>query len=103
VRMRRPLIYQEIGPRATSHRGWLRAGRRSRSLPGRRARRAPPTDHRPVLGYSSILSGSSDDQGFGIAVDSAGKRLCHRHHHLFRLPVRWSPCRRPAPVRATRS
>ena len=26
----------------------------------------------PVLGYSSILSGSSDDQGFGIAVDSAG-------------------------------
>ena len=26
----------------------------------------------PVLGYSTILNGSSDDQGFGIAVDSAG-------------------------------
>ena len=72
VRMRRPLIYQEIGQeRRPIEGGYVLDGDRVRF---RVAGRDPhyPLIIDPVLGYSSILNGSSNDQGFGIAVDTAG-------------------------------
>ena len=72
VRMRRPVIYQEIGQeRRPIEGGYVLDGDRVRF---RVAGHDPshPLIIDPVLGYSSILNGSSDDQGFGIAVDSVG-------------------------------
>ena len=72
LRLRRPVIYQEAGRRAPARRGRLRARRRPRPVPRRRLGRPRPLVIDPVLGYSTYLGGSSNDQGFGIAVDAAG-------------------------------
>ena len=41
------------------------------------------------LVYAGYIGGDGDDQGYGIAVDSAGQRLRHRAHQL--RPRRPSP------------
>jgi Calx-beta domain/Beta-propeller repeat len=72
VRVRRPVIYQEVGGARRPVEGrYLVEGRRVRFHvaawdPAR------PLVIDPVLGYSTYLGGVSNDQGFGIAVDSTG-------------------------------
>jgi Calx-beta domain-containing protein/beta-propeller repeat-containing protein len=72
VRVRRPVIYQEVGgARVPVEGGYVVEGRRVRFRvaawdPAR------PLVIDPVLGYSTYLGGVSNDQGFGIAVDSTG-------------------------------
>jgi hypothetical protein len=72
LRMRRPVIYQETdGHRRPIEGGYVVRDRRVRFRvaawdPSR------PLVIDPVLGYSTYLGGTSNDQGFGIAVDSAG-------------------------------
>ncbi|HEY2992252.1 MAG TPA: Calx-beta domain-containing protein [Methylomirabilota bacterium] len=72
LRLRRPVIYEEgEDARRKLEGGYVVDGGRVRfQVAGRDARRALVID--PVLGYSSFLGGSSTDQGFGIAVDTAG-------------------------------
>ena len=96
VRMRRPVIYQEIGQeRRPIEGGYVLDGDRVRF---RVAGHDPshPLIIDPVLGYSSILNGSSDDQGFGIAVDSSGSVYVTGTTISSNFPVS------PVPVQATR-
>jgi len=73
IRQRKPLVYQEIdGVRRAISGSYVLRGRHQVGL------RTAAYDHRtpliidPVLSYSTYLGGSGFDQGFGIAVDSAG-------------------------------
>ena len=104
VRMRRPVIYQEIGQeRRPIEGGYVLDGDRVRF---RVAGHDPshPLIIDPVLGYSSILNGSSDDQGFGIAVDSVGNVYVTGTTISSNFPVSLvSPSRPHAGARATRS
>ena len=72
LRLRRPLIYQEEGTtRHPIEGGYVLEGDRVRfRVAGRDPARPLVID--PILGYSSLLNGSSNDQGFALAVDSAG-------------------------------
>ncbi len=72
LRLRRPVIYQEVdGGRRAVEGGYVLTGNRvSFRVAGWDASRPLVID--PVLGYSTFLGGSSNDQGFGVAVDSAG-------------------------------
>ncbi len=72
LRLRRPVIYQEVeGGRHPVEGGYVLDGNRVRfRVTGWDASRPLVID--PVLGYSTFLGGSSNDQGFGVAVDSAG-------------------------------
>ncbi len=72
VRLRRPVIYQDTDAgRRTIDGGYVVEGRRVRfRLAAWDASRPLVID--PVLGYSTHLGGGASDQGFGIAVDSAG-------------------------------
>ncbi|HTO11676.1 MAG TPA: Calx-beta domain-containing protein, partial [Candidatus Binatia bacterium] len=72
VRLRRPLIYQETdGERRPVEGGYVVADGRVRfHVAAWDASRPLVID--PVLGYSTYLGGSSNDQGFGIAVDTDG-------------------------------
>src|SRR4029453_9577529 len=92
-----PLIYQEIGQeRRPIEGGYVLDGDRVRF---RVAERDPhhPLIIDPVLGYSSILNGSSADQGVGLAGGSTGRAYCPGPH----IPPT-SPVPR-APVQATRA
>jgi hypothetical protein len=72
LRLRRPLIYQERdGERRPVEGGYVVADGRVRfQVTAWDASRPLVID--PVLGYSTYLGGSSNDQGFGIAVDDQG-------------------------------
>ncbi|HVG77612.1 MAG TPA: SBBP repeat-containing protein [Patescibacteria group bacterium] len=96
VRMRRPVIYQEIGKeRRPIEGGYVLDGDRVRfRVAGHDPSHALIID--PVLGYSSILNGSSDDQGFAIAVDSSGNVYVTGTTISSNFPVS------PIPVQATR-
>src|SRR6185369_5708342 len=72
LRLHRPIVYQEIdGARRIIDGGYVLDGRRvTFRVAGWDVARPLVID--PVLGYSTFLGGSSNDQGFGIAVDSSG-------------------------------
>ena len=72
LRLRRPLVYQETeGGRRTLDAGYVLDGERVRfRVAAWDASRPLVID--PVLGYSTLLGGSSNDVGLGIAVDPQG-------------------------------
>jgi hypothetical protein len=72
LRLHRPLVYQEAdGERRRVDGGYVLDGGRVRfRVAAWDATRPLVID--PVLGYSTFLGGSSNDQGLGIAVDGAG-------------------------------
>src|SRR6267142_4609696 len=72
LRLRRPVIYQETaGARRPIEGGFVVEGDRVRfQVAAWDASRPLVID--PVLGYSTYLGGSSNDQAFGIALDSVG-------------------------------
>jgi Calx-beta domain/Beta-propeller repeat len=72
LRLRRPVVYQETdGGRRTLDGGYVLDGQQVRfRVVAWDASRPLVID--PVLGYSTFLGGSSNDEGLGIAVDSQG-------------------------------
>ena len=72
LRLRRPVIYQETaGARRPIEGGFVLDGDRVRfRVAAWDASRPLVID--PVLGYSTYLGGTSNDEGLGIAVDAAG-------------------------------
>jgi hypothetical protein len=97
LRLRRPVIYQEAdGERRPVEGGYVLDGDRVRfRVAAWDASRPLVID--PVLGYSTFLGGSSDDQGFGIAIDSAGNAYVTGSTISSNFPVS------SAPVQATRA
>jgi hypothetical protein len=97
VRLRRPVIYQDIGgARRLIDGGYLLDGDRVRF---RVAAWDPahPLVIDPVLGYSTHLGGSSNDQGFGIAVDADGSAYVTGNTISSNFPVSSAPAQ---PTRA---
>lgn len=72
LRLRRPVVYQETGgARRTIDAGYVLEGDRVRfRVAAWDVSRPLVID--PVLGYSTLLGGSSNDEGLGIAVDALG-------------------------------
>jgi Calx-beta domain/Beta-propeller repeat len=97
LRLRRPVIYQEAdGERRPVEGGYVLDGDRVRfRVAVWDASRPLVID--PVLGYSTFLGGSSNDQGFGIAVDSAGNAYVTGSTISSNFPVS------SAPLQATRA
>lgn len=73
IRQRAPSVYQELGGRrvAVPTRYVLTGGRQVGFAMGAHDARRPLVID-PVLAYSTYLGGSSYNEGYGIAVDSAG-------------------------------
>jgi hypothetical protein len=97
IRLHRPVIYQEAGgERRPVEGGYVLDGDRVRfRVAAWDASRPLVID--PVLGYSTFLGGSSNDQGFGIAVDSTGNAYVTGSTVSSNFPVS------SAPLRATRA
>ena len=74
VLQRKPFVYQEVDGvgRAVSGSYVLKGGNRVGFEVGSYDRRKPLVID-PVLVYSTYLGGGGDDQGIGVALDSAGK------------------------------
>jgi hypothetical protein len=73
IRNRRPLIYQTIrGVRRQIRGGYRVQPNRRVTFQVARYDTTTPLVIDPELDYSTYLGGSGDDQGFGVAVDSAG-------------------------------
>ena len=97
IRLHRPVIYQEAGgERRPVEGGYVLDGQRVRfRVAAWDASRPLVID--PVLGYSTFLGGSSNDQGFGIAVDSGGNAYVTGSTISSNFPLS------PVPLRATRA
>jgi hypothetical protein len=97
VRLRRPVVYQETeAGRRTLDAGYVLEGDRVRfRVAAWDAARPLVID--PVLGYSTILGGSSTDAGFAIAVDSQGNAYVTGSTISSNFPVT------PLPVQAQRA
>ena len=91
LRVRRPVIYQEVrGERRPIAGGYVLDGDRVRF------RIAPWDTSRPlvidpVVNYSTLLGGRSNDQGFGIAVDSGGNAYVTGSTISLNFPVSSAP------------
>jgi hypothetical protein len=73
VTLQKPVVYQQLnGARHEIAGAYLLAGKHGVSFAVANYDRSEPLVLDPVLNYSSYLGGSSDDSGFGIAVDSQG-------------------------------
>ncbi len=89
LRQGRPAIFQEIGGKRRSVAGhYVRTGRREVGFQvgGYDAQRRLIID--PVLSYSTYLGGSNVDNGFGIAVDSAGNAYIAGNTFSANFPTR---------------
>jgi hypothetical protein len=91
LRLRRPVIYQNVGgERHPVEGGYVLDGDRVRfRVAAWDASRPLVID--PVLGYSTFLGGLSNDQGFGIAVDAAGNAYVTGTTISSNFPVSSSP------------
>ncbi len=103
LRMHKPLVYQEVGgvKRPISGR-YVIADKHQVGFRVAAYDRSKPLIIDPVLSYSTNLGGSGDDNGNGIAVDSAGNAYVTGKTPSNRLPDdagrlpndRWRPWRR---------
>src|SRR5437660_7898279 len=73
VRLRKPFVYQDQdGQRAVIPTRYVLKAERTVAFEVASYDATKPLIIDPVLAYSTLLGGSNDDRGFGIAVDAAG-------------------------------
>src|SRR5438876_237457 len=73
VRLRKPFVYQDHdGQRAVIPTRYVLKAERQVAFEVASYDATKPLIIDPVLAYSTLLGGSNDDRGFGIAVDAAG-------------------------------
>ena len=99
LRVRRPVIYQEVrGERRSIAGGYVLDGDRVRfRIAAWDTSRPLVID--PVVGYSTFLGGQSNDQGLGVAVDSGGNAYVTGSTISSNFPVHFFDA--PLPTRPT--